>query len=128
MFLIVSDSVNVRQPLSANFERFKRQVDRVDAMGDTVVYDALDRARTLLTAYRHDLPNLRKRIVIVSDGEDTGSKISAADVCHSLQKDGIIVDSVQVGTEAAPELHAISVATGVVHSSEAIFTVGISIC
>jgi Mg-chelatase subunit ChlD len=76
------------------------------------VYDALDRARGILTNYRNDLPNLRKRIIIVTDGEDTSSESSAKEVCHALQKNRIIVDSVQVGHESDSQLHAISVATG----------------
>ena len=84
----------------------------MSAEGDTVVYDALDTARKMLMDYRSDLPQLRKRIIIVSDGEDTGSGASARDVCHALQTNNIIVDSVQVGNEPDNKLHAISVATG----------------
>jgi hypothetical protein len=62
--------------------------------------------------YRSDLPQLRKRIIIVTDGEDTGSEASATDVCLALQRNGIIVDSVQVGLKSDNKLHAISVATG----------------
>jgi hypothetical protein len=70
---------------------------RIEPPSDTVVYDALDTARKMLMDYRSDLPQLRKRIIIVSDGADTGSKASARDVCHALQMNNVIVDSVQVG-------------------------------
>jgi hypothetical protein len=68
----------------------------------------------MLAEFRPADLKLRKRIIIVSDGEDTSSKTSALDVCRSLQKGRIIVDSVQVGTQSDPILHAISVATGTV--------------
>lgn len=98
------------------FENFRLQLDRVSASGDTAVYDALDIARGVLANYRRDLPNLRKRIIIVSDGDDTSSKTPAKEVCYALQKNKVLVDSVQVGTQSNSTLHAISVATGVKYS------------
>jgi hypothetical protein len=71
----------------------------------------------MLVNYRTDLPKLRKRIVIVTDGEDTSSEASAMDVCHALQKSNIIVDSIQVGERSYKTLHGISVATGTSYSS-----------
>ena len=79
----------------------------VSAEGDTVVYDALDTARKMLMHPWSDLPQLRKRIIIVSDGADMGSEASARDVCHALQMNNI-VDSVQVGNVPDNKLHAIS--------------------
>jgi hypothetical protein len=87
-------------------------LDRVSAQGDTAAYDALDLARSRLTQFRQDLPGLRRRIIIVSDGDDTNSKNMPTNVCAALQRDGIIVDSVQVGHIHNRILHAISVATG----------------
>jgi Mg-chelatase subunit ChlD len=110
--LTVSDKASVKQELTPVFESFRQQLDKVSAAGDTVIYDALDTARRMLANFRNDLPKLRKRIVIVTDGADTSSESSARDVCHALQKSGIIVDSVQVGDRSDSKLHAISVATG----------------
>ena len=110
--LTVSDKASAKQELTPIFESFRQQLDKVFATGDTVVYDALDAARRMLMSYRSDLPKLRKRIIIVTDGADTGSEASAIDVCHALQRDSIIVDSVQVGHWPDNKLHAISVATG----------------
>jgi hypothetical protein len=112
--LIVSDKASIKQELTPIFEYFRQQLDRVFAAGDTAVYDALDTARAMLTSYRSDLApsHLRKRIIIVTDGADTNSKTPAREVCQALQRDGIIVDSVQVGDRSDSTLHAISVATG----------------
>ncbi|KAJ6627692.1 hypothetical protein B0H10DRAFT_1905503 [Mycena sp. CBHHK59/15] len=107
-----SSKSSVEQELTPVFENFRQRLDRVKANGDTAVYEALDSARQILINYRPDLPDLRKRIIIVSDGEDTSSTISAQEVCCMLQKGHVIVDSVQVGTRSDPVLHAISVATG----------------
>ncbi|PVF92994.1 hypothetical protein CPB86DRAFT_142196 [Serendipita vermifera] len=100
------------QQITPVFETFRRQLDNVSASGNTALYDALDTARSMLCKYWPDTPNLRKRIIVVSDGLDTCSKSSAHDVCHAIQKSGILVDSVQVGKVSDRTLHAISVATG----------------
>jgi hypothetical protein len=108
----VSNTVLTRQELTPIFEKFRRKLEAVNATGDTAVYDALDRARLMLTQYRADLRNLRKRIIIVSDGDDTASQNTPQDICLRLRRDNIIVDSIQVGEEHSSSLHAISVITG----------------
>jgi len=110
--LTVSNNASVKQELTPVFESFRRQLDKVSAGGDTAVYDALDSARRMLVNYRSDLPKLRKRIIIVTDGSDTSSEALPRVVCHALQKNSIIVDSVQVGEVPDSTLHSISIATG----------------
>ncbi|KAJ7155009.1 hypothetical protein C8R46DRAFT_1226970 [Mycena filopes] len=107
-----SAEASVDQELTPIFENFRHSLERAEAGGDTAVYDALDTARRTLSQYRSDLPDLRKRIIIVSDGEDTSSSASAQEVCLALQRARVIVDSVQVGPRSDAVLHAISVATG----------------
>ncbi|KAF9060422.1 hypothetical protein BDP27DRAFT_1370544 [Rhodocollybia butyracea] len=109
---LVLGHCQVAQPLTHLFEKFREQLGRVTATGDTAVYDALDVARLQLVQYRTDLPHLRRRIIIVSDGKDTSSKQSVLEVLAGLQRDSIIVDSVQVGPTVDPALHGISVVTG----------------
>ncbi|KAJ7689505.1 hypothetical protein B0H14DRAFT_3051045, partial [Mycena olivaceomarginata] len=107
-----SNKASADQELTPIFENFRKQLDRKEAGGDTAIYEALDSARRMLTQYRPDLPKLRKRIIIVSDGEDTSSTTSAQEVCLALQRARVVVDSVQVGPRSDPILHSISVATG----------------
>jgi Mg-chelatase subunit ChlD len=111
--LTVSDKARIRQELTPVFENFRQQLDGVSAGGNTAVYDALDTARAMLVNYRSDLPKLRKRIVIVTDGADTSSENRPREVCFAIQRNGIVVDSVQVGDLSDQRLHAISVATGI---------------
>ncbi|KAJ7472962.1 ubiquitin-conjugating enzyme/RWD-like protein [Mycena galericulata] len=107
-----SDHASEDQELTPIFENFRQQLDRQEAGGDTAIYDALDCARRMLKEYRPDLPKLKKRIIIVSDGEDTSSASSAQEVCMALQRASVVVDSVQVGPTSDAVLHCISVATG----------------
>ncbi|KAG6918191.1 hypothetical protein DXG01_015979 [Tephrocybe rancida] len=108
-----SDEALVKQELTPIFENFRLELDKVTAKGDTAMYDALDVARSSLINFRADLPNLRRRIIIVSDGEDTSSKSTLSEVGSALQRDHITVDSVQVGQTLSNSLHLISAATGV---------------
>ncbi|KAJ7735835.1 hypothetical protein DFH07DRAFT_967025 [Mycena maculata] len=96
-----SNDPTVDQDLTPVFEKFREKLESVFAEGDTAVYGALDSARQLLINYRPEQSNLRRRIIIVSDGEDTSSDISAWEVCGALQKSRIIVDSVQVGQKSS---------------------------
>ncbi|GLB39236.1 hypothetical protein LshimejAT787_0603980 [Lyophyllum shimeji] len=110
--VIFSDQARITQQLTAVFENFRLQLDAVEARGDTAMYDALDLARSCLVAYGRDLSHLRRRIVVVSDGEDTSSKCGIDEVGFALQRDNIIVDSIQVGQTHSRVLHAFSAATG----------------
>ncbi|KAF5392275.1 hypothetical protein D9757_001558 [Collybiopsis confluens] len=107
-----SDKAKVAQALTPLFEKFREQLNRATAGGDTAVYDALDLARSMLVHYRTDLLNLRRRIIMVSDGQDTSSTESPLDVLAALQRGNIVVDSVQVGPSVDAALHGISVVTG----------------
>ncbi|KAJ7581814.1 hypothetical protein C8J56DRAFT_1029289 [Mycena floridula] len=107
-----SDSAATKQQLTPIFENFRQELDNVSAQGDTAVYDALEKAGDMLVNFRPDMPDLRKRIIIVTDGDDTSSVGDPKDVCKVLVKHNIIVDSVQVGEDHDPTLHAISVVTG----------------
>lgn len=108
----LSDQAREEQQLTQVFEDFRQQLDSVSAIGDTALYDALDAACSMLCNYQPDMPSLRRRIVVVSDGVDTCSTSSASEVCRAIQRSRVVVDSVQVGTESDRTLHAISVATG----------------
>ncbi|KAG6918190.1 hypothetical protein DXG01_015978 [Tephrocybe rancida] len=102
----------LKQELTPIFENFRLELDKVTANGDTSMYDALDLARSCLINFRRDLPNLRRRIIIVSDGKDTSSESLLSEVGSALQRDRVIVDSVQVGQTLSDELHRVSAATG----------------
>ncbi|KAG7445538.1 uncharacterized protein BT62DRAFT_1076633 [Guyanagaster necrorhizus] len=108
---LVSDTVGIKQELTPIFENFRRQLEDVDAKGDTYLYDAIDTARSTLVDYRKDFPSLRKRIIVLSDGDDNKSVSTARDVAIALQKDQVVVDSIQVGICSNTTLHAISVTT-----------------
>lgn len=106
--------------LTEAFESFKRAVDSTEPSGTTRLYDALETARRELDAFVNGLATappegVIKRIIVLTDGEDTNSTIQAHEVSAALQRDGVVVDSVVIGSELkdiSTELRAISIATG----------------
>lgn len=80
--------------------------------GDTTVWDALALADDRLTAYAHENPEARKRIVCLSDGQDTSSQNRSWEVCSKLQRHGVVVDSFCIGAENNEDLRTISHLTG----------------
>ena len=100
-------------PLTDAFESFlKDHVLTAKASGETALWDALEAARTELNWFCAAFPKCRKRILCLTDGDDTYSaRTTAAAVCQSLQKDDVVVDSILLMT-GNRQLKAISVATG----------------
>ncbi|KAJ7477650.1 hypothetical protein FB451DRAFT_1173195 [Mycena latifolia] len=66
-------------------------------------------ARRLVVQFRPDLSRIRKRVVIVSDGEDTSSDASTQEVILGLQRARVVVDSIQ-------RIHSDSHTNGVIDS------------
>ncbi|KAF7342761.1 putative bifunctional E2/E3 enzyme [Mycena sanguinolenta] len=97
-----SDKASEDQELTPIFENFRQQLDRKEAGGDTSIYDALDSARRMLTQFRPDLPKLKKRIIIVSDGEDTSSTTSAQELARGAIQSCILYRLRQEGTVFSP--------------------------
>jgi len=84
----------------------------MQAGGDTSIWDALALANDRLSTYAHQNPEVRKRIVCLSDGQDTSSKNRSWEVCSNLVQNGIIVDSFCIGAENNVDLKTISLLTG----------------
>lgn len=112
--LVTFDSTaTVSCPLTRVAERFRVTVDRSQPKGDTSLYDAMEVARQELRKFIAQHPECKGRILVLSDGEDTSSRLSDLNITQSLVKDSILVDAVLIGKKSknAP-LHALSLATG----------------
>ena len=116
-----SDVAQRVRPLTEAFESFKTAVAGVAPLGQTALYDGLEMARLELAAFVAGLDpalvpseGVRRRILVLTDGDDTSSKAEAHGVCAALQKDGVTVDAVVIGDEVKRpgELRSICVATG----------------
>ncbi|CAE7880589.1 unnamed protein product, partial [Symbiodinium microadriaticum] len=117
--LVFSSDVSLTCDPTAFSEDFRDQVQRARASGDTALYDAVEKAADALEAWQskqdaeaaNSKPALR--IYVLSDGADTKSSTPCWRVAKRLQKAGIVLDAVHVGScEMDDQLHALAKCTG----------------
>jgi Mg-chelatase subunit ChlD len=77
-------SATVSQNITHAIENFRHKVNGMNARGDTALWDALALANDQLSEYAKKFPNAKKRIICISDGDDTKSKQRSSDVSWSL--------------------------------------------
>jgi ubiquitin-protein ligase len=99
--------VSVTCPFTPMYETFRDKIDSVEADGDTALYDALDTACTELLNWKQAKPkerdNAKLRIVCLSDGANTTGCTRPEMIAAQLQKHGIVVDAIQIGSAVADQ-------------------------
>ena|SRR5271170_8119451 len=75
----------VSQPITDIIEDFRNSTRGVSCSGYTALWDALALAHENLSEYGQQFPGVKKRIICLSDGEDTKSVHTAERVCLALQ-------------------------------------------
>ena len=105
-------SATVTQKITHAIENFRHKVNGMNAHGDTALWDALALANDQLSEYAQKFPNAKKRIICISDGEDTKSKQRSSDVSWSLFQNKVVVDSFCLGYEDNLDLRTISYLSG----------------
>ncbi|KAG9594053.1 hypothetical protein KCU77_g6237, partial [Aureobasidium melanogenum] len=108
--LITFDSTaKVSQSITHVIENFRRSVQSMHANGDTALWDGLKLAQTRIMKYAEKYPKAQRRIICLSDGNDTKSVAGPADLCFQLRENKIAVDSVCIGQDDNMDLKALSV-------------------
>ncbi|OAP65267.1 hypothetical protein AYL99_01239 [Fonsecaea erecta] len=87
-------------------------MDDMQENGDTALWDALALAADHLVEEGGRYPGIKKRIICLSDGHDTSSTQTAADVSQIPIQHGIVVDSVCIEKEENRELRSVSCYAG----------------
>lgn len=105
-------STSIAQPLTATIENFRHAIDRLEASGDTSLWDALALAADQLAHLGERWPGIKKRIICLSDGVDTKSVAAPTVVCRRLVRSMIVLDSCSIGMEDNSDLRTISFLTG----------------
>ncbi|KAE9366198.1 hypothetical protein N431DRAFT_549163 [Stipitochalara longipes BDJ] len=105
-------SATVSQKITYAIENFRHKVNGMNAHGDTALWDALALANDQLSEYAQKFPDVKKRIICISDGEDTKSKQRSSDVSWSLFQNKVVVDSFCLGYEDNIDLRTISYLSG----------------
>lgn len=108
----IGTSASLVQPLSTIVENFRHAIDKLEASGDTSLWEALALAADQLAHFGQKYPGMPKRIICLSDGVDTKSVVAAHHVCRRLLRDKIVVDSCSIGMEDNADLRTLSFLTG----------------
>ncbi|KAK6001276.1 hypothetical protein QM012_002607 [Aureobasidium pullulans] len=108
--LITFDSTaKVSQSITHVIENFRRSVENMHARGDTALWDGLKLAQTQIMKHAEKYPKAQRRIICLSDGNDTKSVVGPADLCWQLRENKIAVDSVCIGQDDNMDLKALSI-------------------
>lgn len=113
-----TNTVKEELPLTNLIESFREKAEDVVAHGDTKLFDAIEQGAGMLRAFKEkhqdkeggDSPRLR--LLVLSDGADTGSRASSVDVAALCQTEGITVDAVLIGGTDNKDLWGIAKASG----------------
>ncbi|KAK8896924.1 hypothetical protein M9Y10_014850 [Tritrichomonas musculus] len=101
-----NSSIEIKCPLNALVPDFEEKgLKEIAPNGKTLLWDALSLACDELVKFttfpdgRPKFKKARNRILVISDGDDFGSKTSLVEVSQKLLKHKILTDSVIVSTE-----------------------------
>ncbi|KAM3414997.1 hypothetical protein BST61_g10134 [Cercospora zeina] len=103
----------VDTPLTHVIENFRNAISDMSANGDTTLWDAVALCQDQLEQYAEKYPLAQKRIIVISDGDDTKSVSSSpAGLTFHLRNDKVVVDSVALGNSNSKDLRTLSQLTG----------------
>lgn len=104
--------------LTQLFGKFKDTVDGCRADGDTPLYDAILLAADQLSAFTASSASYavcRKRVLVLTDGEDSSSHASLKDCVQKVLEDGLVVDCICIGTDKGRGMKQVAAASGGYH-------------
>jgi Ca-activated chloride channel homolog len=86
-FMEFASTARVGQAWTTDRAAISRAVGRVDPVGGTALYDAIAKALPMAAAGRHK----KKAVLVISDGNDTSSTISAALLRQQIRDSEVLV-------------------------------------
>lgn len=102
-----SQRTMIRQPLSADVAAVVRAVDRLDASGQTSMFDALYAGLSLRRT-----SDTRSMMLLFSDGRDNTSWLSGKQVAQAARESDVVVYAVGLDTRVKDDLKEITEETG----------------
>lgn len=102
----------ISQEITHAIENFRQSVNSMSAAGDTALWDAIALADDLLSQYGQKYPKATKRIICLSDGNDTKSTKNSHEVAQGIVQREIVMDSFCLGYEDNAELRTVSHLSG----------------
>lgn len=79
------------------WDQFKRYIDKVNPYGETPLYDTMKVAVEKLKEFGKVYPNCLKRMICLTDGEDTVSVTTAVEIARLIQQNQIVLDTFMIG-------------------------------
>eukprot|EP00741_Cyanophora_paradoxa_P018768 tig00021094_g18116.t2 len=117
--VLFGENVKTTCPLTPALEAFKLHVDNASVQRGTRIFDALQRALRELesasaAARARGAPPFFRRVLVFTDGADTGSSADPFELCRLLAAARVAVDAVLLGPagETDADLKALVHATG----------------
>lgn len=94
-----NERTNLLYPLGTDHERAKRSLNEISAVGMTRLYEAaLVALRRLERAQRSRTVEYRNVMILVSDGEDTASRLSFDDVLEDVRRSDVLIYTISLRT------------------------------
>ena len=112
--VLFNNKLTLKCDFTELFTQFKAVIETARADSTTALYDALIFGVERLNLFEQKYPGVVKRIIALTDGEDTASKKSAPMAAKAIQENNIILDSFVVG-DNCDGLKKITFATGIVN-------------
>jgi ubiquitin-protein ligase len=93
--------VNTMSRVTPLFERFITAVNRTSPLGDTALWDALIAGVDMAAQAFPGLQPLRRRVLVLTDGEDSCSTSNASAVVNRAGELGVAIDAITLGDAAS---------------------------
>jgi tight adherence protein B len=110
----VSDTATVRLAPTPDRAAFDAALLRLDAAGETALHDGIQAGVDLLDPAKHPTAAgfVERRVIVLSDGADTASSVSAHRLRQRLARADAVVDAVAFGEADRTQLASITGASG----------------
>ncbi|XP_072047053.1 uncharacterized protein [Amphiura filiformis] len=103
---------SVTGKLTEFFVEFKAKLEKMDASGNTALYDGISTAIDQFEEIKKLFPDCKRRIICLSDGEDNKSTSAPLTIAKKLQSQKIILDAVDIGTKQVQTIKGLCSASG----------------
>jgi len=105
-------NVQVNQELTPVLYDFQDRLNDVSPEGETSIFDALMKAKSMLATFAVAHPEAKRRIILLTDGWDNASICTPEMACRELYNNDIVLDAIVIGTDKTLNLFKLAKHTG----------------